>query len=301
MEASIRSTLWLLMALLQRAAILLLVLVTLGLIGYDVAAALGHVPWLTMGLTFGDITYPQAGMAVQLGLTALLALFCVYLPANSRIMALENSHRSFHIGMRDVMQAYARAHASDREGVFTLGAEFDSIRERIAFLRQHPDLEMVQGDVLEVAAQMSHVSRELAATYSDRNVLRARDFLIARQQEIEDFNIRIAEAKAIAVEVRQWADAVEVEEAIARSQLDRLREELMELVPELVEGMEADTMEAELQKYDAGQIEAPAAERMKAEASDGSDGDDTRPETPADPYAGDDRIVALLSARATRG
>lgn len=304
MESAIRSAAWLALALLQRLAVLTLVLVTLGLVGYDIAAALGHVPWLSMGLTFGDITYPQAGVAVQLGVTALLALMCVYLPANTRIMALENSHRSFHIGMRDVTQAYARAHATDRDGVFKMGAEFDSIRERIAFMRDHPDLEHLQGEVLEVAAQMSHVSRELAQIYSDRNVLRARDFLVARQQEIEDFNIRIAEAKAIAVEVRQWTDAVEVEEAIARSQLDRLKTELLELVPELVEDMEAASMEAELQKFEAG-LDADSAEEAAdatpTQDSDGSDDDGRPAPTPDDPYAGDDRIVALLSARATRG
>ena len=88
--------------------------------------------------------------------------------------------------------------------------------------------------MLEVAAQMSHVSRELAQVYSDSAVNRARDFLTARQQEIADFNARIDEAKAAAVEIRRWAEQVELDEAVALSQLDRLRDELSGLLPELL-------------------------------------------------------------------
>ncbi|SLN11443.1 hypothetical protein ROG8370_00218 [Roseovarius gaetbuli] len=56
---------------------------------------------------------------------------CFCLPANYRIMALENSHRRISPGMQDV----ARAHAADRTGVFQLSSEFDAERERLAYLR----------------------------------------------------------------------------------------------------------------------------------------------------------------------
>ncbi|MCB2068120.1 MAG: hypothetical protein KDE15_15925 [Erythrobacter sp.] len=276
MEKTIRSAGWLALALVQRLAVLVLCLATLALIGWDIACALGHGAWIDLPLAYGGAPLPQAGMIAQLGLTALLGLLCAYLPANFRVMALENSHRRFHIGMGDVARAYVQAHASDRGGAFLLKGEFDSIRERIAFLRDHPDLAELQADTIEVAAQMSHVSRELARIYSDGNVMRARDFLIARQQEIEDFNIRLAEARAIAVEIRHWTDAVEIEEAVARSQLARLTEELLTLVPELAAEVGAGAPE------DA----APAAAALPDEEP---------------PWSGDDRIVALLSARATRG
>lgn len=203
-------------------------------IGFTMAALLGWSPWLEMPLTFGGHTYPQAGIYVQSGLTLLMVLLCSYLPANTRIMALENSHRRFHMGMRDVARAYAMAHASDRAGLFEMSGEFDSIRERIAFLRDHPDLTDLEPSVLELAAQMSQISHELAVTYSDDAVTRARDFLTARQQEVEDFNDRLASAKLVTVELRNWLDRVDLEESVARSQLDRLREELTELMPELL-------------------------------------------------------------------
>lgn len=203
-------------------------------IGFTLAALFGWSSWLVMPLTFGGQTYPQAGIYVQTGLTLMLVLLCSYLPANMRIMTLENSHRRFHMGMRDVARAYAMAHASDRAGVFEMSGEFDSIRERIAFLRDHPDLTDLEPSVLELAAQMSHVSRELAVTYSDDAVMRARDFLTARQQEVEDFDARLEHAKGVTVELRNWLDRVDLEESVARSQLDRLREELAELMPELI-------------------------------------------------------------------
>lgn len=87
--------------------------------------------------------------------------------------------------------------------------------------------------MLELAEQMSHVSQELAQVYSDRNVNRARDFLTARQQEVETFNERLESAKQLVREVRPWMDTIEMEEAVARSQLDRLRDDLREILPEI--------------------------------------------------------------------
>jgi hypothetical protein len=219
---------------LQRVAFAATILAALALLGLTGAAALGQAPWLELPIGYGESYYTDAGQAIQIGLTVLALLLCYHLPGNARIMALENSHRSFHMGQRDVARAYALAHRADREGVFTLKGEFDSIRDRIAFLRDHPDLSELEPSVLELAAQMSHVSQELAETYSDRKVARARDFLIARQQEIESFNERLEQAKIAANEIRGWAMQVDLEESVARAQLDRMRETLREIMPELV-------------------------------------------------------------------
>ncbi|MCA0961111.1 DNA repair protein [Salipiger bermudensis] len=186
-----------------------------------------------MPLTFGDQVVPQAGIYIQLGLTVLALGLMFFLPSNARIMTLENSHRRFHMTMRDVARAYSASHRADREGVFTLSSEFDSVRERIAYLRDHPDLGDLEPSVLEAAAQMSHVSRELADVYSDSKVQRARDFLTARQQELEDFNIRLEQAKRVANEIRTWHMRVELEEDVAESQLSRLRDELEGILPEI--------------------------------------------------------------------
>lgn len=281
----------------QRLAMAVIALSALGLGILSAAAALGHLPWLDLTLTFGGIDYPRAGMAVQLAATALMLSLCIYLPANARILRLENSHRSFHIGMTDVARAYAAAHRADRAGVFELASEFDSVRERLAHLRAHPDLGHLEPAIIEVAAQMSHVSRDLARTYSDRNVARARDFLVQRQQEIEEFTERLAEAKAITTELKRWHDRVELEEAVARSQLDWLRDELAEVMPEILAPA---SQAAETGPASAGQAAdlAPDSVAPHRPAADvDPDGDD--PEADAR-YAGDPRIVELLQRRAQR-
>lgn len=223
----------------QRIAFGLIIALSLALTGYSIACAFELAPWLELPIGFGDQIFMQAGMYIQVGVSALLLLLCFFLPTNARVMALELSHRNFHTSMKDVASAYAASHRADRVGVFQMKGEYDSIRERIAFLRDHPDLGDLEPSVLELAAQMSHVSHELAETYSDNKVARARDFLIARQQEITLFNERLEKAKLAATEIRQWNEQIEMDEAIAKAQLDRLKEELGDLLPELQKAADA--------------------------------------------------------------
>ncbi|WP_245819021.1 DNA repair protein [Marivita hallyeonensis] len=252
----------------------------LGSLAYTIACAMGHAPWLEMTATFGGMIYPQAGPVVQIGVTALLLGICFFLPSNARIMALENSHRRFQIAMEDVARAYRLSHAADREGVFKMRSEFDSVRERIAYLRDHPDLAELEPSVLEVASQMSHVSKDLAKTYSDSSVNRARDFLIQRQQEIEDFNDRLDAAKATAAEMRVWVDKIELEESVAQAQLTRLNEELADILPELHSSEDAPLIPPRKAPHDA-----QATTNDWDEAPDFTDKDGNR-------------IVALLARRA---
>lgn len=229
----IKATLKILQNMFSQLAMSLLVAAAIGLIGYTILSALGFVPWVQFPLQFGDQIYPKAGPVVQLGVTVLFASLLFFLPTAARTMRLEASHRRFQIGMEDVGRAYAACHAADRKGAFKLSHEFDAIKERLAYLRDHPDLAELEPDVLEVAAQMSFVSRDLAETYSDENVARARRFLQERQEEIERFNEVIDEAKEKANEIRNWAYRVKLDEDVARSELQRLRAELMEAAPEL--------------------------------------------------------------------
>ncbi|ETX16437.1 DNA repair protein [Roseivivax halodurans JCM 10272] len=263
--------------LMQRTALIALSGLALALLAYTVACAAGHAEWLSLPLTFGDATFEGAGWILQSGVTALAVGLCFFLPANARIMALETSHRRFHIGMQDVARAYQVAHAADRQGVFTLKSEFDSIRERMAHLREHPDLSDLEPSVLEIASQMSHLSRDLAQVYSDRNVARARDFLIQRQQEVEDFNCRLDHAKTVATDMRRWLDRVETDEAVAESQLARLCDELTGILPELHETEQAPTHE-------------PAAEDTPV--------DELAAWREAAPHQDDARIVSILGQRA---
>jgi hypothetical protein len=219
--------------LIQRLMFVAVAVSGLGLLGYTLACAFDAAPWLEMTATFGGVAYPQAGFVVQIALTVLMLGLTAFLPSNARIMALETSHRRFQITMEDVARAYRLSHAADRDGVFRMRSEFDSVRERMAYLRDHPDLADLEPAVLEIASQMSHVSRELAKVYSDRSVARARDFLVQRQQEIEEFNARLDAAKATATEMRVWVDRVELEESVAEAQLKRLSEELSDILPEL--------------------------------------------------------------------
>jgi hypothetical protein len=263
----------------QRLMFVTVALLGLGALAYTLACSFGYAPWLEMTATFGGVGYPQAGQVVQIGITALLSGLCVFLPANARIMALETSHRRFHIGMEDVARAYRASHTTDREGTFKLKSEFDSVRERMAYLRDHPDLAELEPSVLEIASQMSHISRDLADTYSDSSINRARDFLIQRQQEIEDFNTRLDAAKATAAEMRVWIDKVELEESVAQAQLDRLQAELSNILPELFSSDATPTVPA----------------RKVANLSDVSEQWDDAPDFPDND---DNRIVALLARRA---
>lgn len=196
-------------------------------------SALGVLPWLSMQAGFGGGPVTDAGMFIQIGLTVLILMLAFYLPANARMMALENNHRKFALNMHDISDAYQMAHAADRGGLFMMSSEFDAVKERMAFLRQHPDLQSLEPEILELAAQMSQISHELAETYGDVRINRARTFLQQRQEEIELFQKRLEEAQVIQNELRQWTRDVEMEETIAKSQLARLRDELFELLPEL--------------------------------------------------------------------
>ncbi|RVV99892.1 DNA repair protein [Mesobaculum littorinae] len=211
----------------------ILTLAAIALVSACIAAAAGLLPWLTLPLTFGEVTYPQAGLFVQLGVTALIFLLACSMPSGLRVLRLEQSHRDFSICMSDVAEAYRICHAADREGAFTLKGEFDAVRERIRFMRSHPDLGGLEPQILEAAAQMSTTSQELADRYSDEKIDRARTFLRQRQEEIETFRDRIVEATAQCHELRRWVDHVEVEESIMESQLGQLEEQLGDTLAKL--------------------------------------------------------------------
>jgi hypothetical protein len=223
----------LLQFLMQRLAMAVFALSCLALLAATGMAAFGMWPWIVLPVQIEGILVEDAGMYAQIGLTILALGICFFLPTNRRVMQLENSHRRFSIGMRDVAQAYAAVHAADRAATFQRSSEFDAVRERLAYLRDHPDLSTLEPALLEIAAQMSHVSRELAEVYSDTKIARARSFLEQRQQEIELFNDRLVQAKNISTEMKHWLHEVELEESVAAAQLSRLRDEMREIMPEI--------------------------------------------------------------------
>ena len=196
---------------------------------WSIAAAFGFAPWLQLDVALGGIS-ADAGLAVQLALTLLLLGLCFFIPMNDRVMRLENSHRRFRVTMWDVAQAYQAAHAADRDGCFSLKSEFDSVRERLEHLRRHPDLGRLEPEILEMAAQMSHESRELGEIYSTERVERARQFLQQRQEEADQMTARLRAASATCRDLKIWLDRVEVDEGLVRSELARFKEELEPLL-----------------------------------------------------------------------
>lgn len=232
----------LVMALLQMGAqgLVAVLAVAMGLL--SLMAALGWMPWPELTLSWGDVALPSAGMWVQIGLTVLLGVLLLYLPANRRMARLERSHRSFAMGLEDVSHAYRLAHAHDRAGVFALSPEFDSVRARMEHLRNHPDLQHLEPELLQLAAQMSHETRELARAYSDDKVARARMFLRQRQEEVHALTDRLAAARLTCDELRRWMHDIDAEERQAQVQLKRLEADLRDLLPTLGYAMEFDEL-----------------------------------------------------------
>lgn len=218
----------------------LLVLLTLAAVAVTLLAAAGHLPWLQLPLRFGETDLAHSGIWAQVALTALLCLLCLFLPANARMARLERSHRSFAMGLEDVAHAYRLAHAADRAGVFALSGEFESMRARLAHLRNHPDLGQLEPELLQLAAQMSFQTRDLARTYSDDRVARARAFLQQRQEEVTALTDRITLARQTVDELRRWLTDIEVEERQAEQQIKRLEADLREILPQLGYAMEPD-------------------------------------------------------------
>lgn len=217
----------------QVVAVMLLGLAGLALLVFTILSALGIMPWLTFEAQFGEFTYLYAGHATQIGVTTLLCLLFFFIPSQSRLLSLERTHRDFKINMDDVARAFHMCHTADRSGVFTLSSEFDQVRERLTYLRDHPDLAELETDILTVAAQMSQQARRLADVYSDEKVARAKDFLVQRQAEAENQQARIVDALHACREIRKWAQQIELEESIVASQLARLDEQLQSALPDL--------------------------------------------------------------------
>lgn len=215
----------------ERLAVVLLIALACAAVGWTALAALGFLPWLE--LQTGVNGSVISGVYVQAGLATFLVALCFFIPAGMRVRRLEMSHRDFAVDVEDVTRAYAIVHAADRSGVFTLGSEFDAVRERLEFQASHPDLESLEPEVMTLAAQMSHQSRALAERYSDDKVARAKTFLEQRQQELHRMKQRIDHAKGAMGEISRWARKIELEESVAASQMDMIADEIRSLVAPL--------------------------------------------------------------------
>lgn len=103
-------------------------------------------------------------------------------------------------------------HNADRRSVFALSSEFEDMRKRMEHLRQHPDLSHLEPELLELAAQMSHHSRDIARVYSVERVERAKAFLKQRQEEVAQTQERLKLARHTCDELRRWSADIEAGE-----------------------------------------------------------------------------------------
>ena len=210
-----------------------LVAATLAAVAAAGLAALGAVPWLALPLAFEGGAPVEAGPAVQTGLAGLLVALCGFLPASVRVMRLDASHRRFQASMEDVARAYYAAHAADRSGAFHIASEFDAVRERLAFLRGHPELSALEPEVLELAAQMGHVGRDLARVYADDKVAAAREALAHRGDQASRIEADAARALRATTELQARLAEVEGQEVRTTERIEALRAELDALLPRL--------------------------------------------------------------------
>lgn len=245
----------------QRTTLFAIWVMAIAMVVLSLGAALGMLPWLEVSASVNGAAIANAGMIAQLTFTFFCVALLFFLPTNARVMQLEKSHRNFHVSMEDVAKAYAISHEGDRAGLFKIGSEFDSVRERIAHLRDHPDLVTLEPSVLEIAAQMSHEARDLAEVYSAERVARAKTFLKQRQQEVDTFQENLRIAHQTTNELKNWLLQVETEEGLVERQLDTLQADLFEILPEL--GFDLDQSENALN--DVNVVALPAKTAKPAE------------------------------------
>ena len=219
-------------SVLQTTAMSGLVAAAVGLACLTALGAAGAVPMLSVPASFGTNGL-DTGPLLQTGAAVTLLALLALLPGTARVRRLEAAHRSFRVGMEDVTRAYWIAHAADRAGVFDLSREFDAVRERFEFLRQHVELSEHEPELLELAAQMSAEARDLARIYSDEKVARAEAMLIERKAEAERLTRLVDRAQHVSREIRRKLNDVEMDEDVLRSRIGALREEIESLWPEL--------------------------------------------------------------------
>ncbi len=233
MPVSFAATMFQISGLARQVAQVIILLSALALTAASIAMAFGVLDWPEIAATYAGQPLPYAGMWAQLAANALLLALVFFLPANLRMARLEKSHRSFAMGVEDVSRAYRVAHAADRTGVFALSGEFESMRARFDHLRQHPDLGHLEPELMNLAAEMSFLSRDLARTYSDDKVARAKSFLKQRQEEVHMITDRIAAARRTCDELRRWLADIQADDRKAQHQIRRLEADLQEILPTL--------------------------------------------------------------------
>lgn len=135
-----------------------------------ISCILGWTPWVTWSLTFGETTITNAGMYAQILVSAVLILQAASVQDKVRLMHNEKTTILANQKYNDVSHAYDVCFQKDKTGFFKAKNQYDQVRERFNYLDDHPDLEHMTDDVLELAAMMATESSGLAEAFSDAKV-----------------------------------------------------------------------------------------------------------------------------------
>jgi hypothetical protein len=196
----------------------------LGIIGVTIFG------WAAIALTGAPVPTLVIGSGVNsvfngvlLTLPALFAAIqLTFVPSAWRVLRLERSHREFRTGMNDIEEAYYRSHSADRAGTYRLTREFDAVMERARHLQSLPDLHGMEPDILILAAQMSYMSRDIAAAFNDEKVAAAKEFISKRLTEAEQFETQIEAFKRTIESIRADASKIHTLETDAGAMLEKL-------------------------------------------------------------------------------
>jgi hypothetical protein len=212
-----------------RAAILLAV----GFSIDTVLDATGQLPWKHLTDPIDSYIVKDNGIILQISICLFLVLAALLLSTLSRLARLERLQKTSALSLPDIATAYRLSHAADRKGAFALVGEFDQMRLRMDHLRNHPDLQDLQDDLLMIAAQMSMQTRDLARIYSDENVNGATDFLHQRQLDVQALSDQLTIARTTCDELRACTTTIDADDDQIRQHIEQLEHELKDILPSL--------------------------------------------------------------------
>jgi hypothetical protein len=195
--------------------------------------ASGQLHWQQLMHPIERYVVNDNGIVLQISICLFLVLAALLLSTLSRLARLERLQKTSALSLPDIATAYRLSHAADRKGAFALVGEFDQMRLRMDHLRNHPDLQDLQDDLLQIAAQMSMQTRDLARIYSDENVKGATDFLRQRQLDVQALSDQLTIARTTCDELLACSNTVDADDDQIRQHIEQLEHELKDILPSL--------------------------------------------------------------------
>lgn len=198
----------------------------------------GFLVWAEVAPTIAlnlEVNGQSVNFATGLGvILSLIGISIIGLTVgNARAIKLENSHRNFHIGMDDVEMAFLQAFAADKAGMFRLPNLFDAVRERMLHLRNLPDLQGFEPDILALAAQMSQVSAKVAQAFSEEKVAHAQAFIAQRLDEVVRLERQITTLRELKASIKKQALTITTDKAALDKEAEATWNEIVQILASL--------------------------------------------------------------------